>query len=462
MLRWYRTKKLCLHLRTKKFMRGKRGIIILLVGTAVVLALLATPMMIKAVPPRYLSRLPQPIQDIGAPKQEVAILPTVAVTADLSILLTPTATPTMDLPPTNTAVPAQEEITPTPEATETLPPTFTPPPPTATPIPIPPQARLEGITHKFQEWNNCGPATLAMTLSYFDIQRSQGDTAAALKPSPEDRNVSPHEMVAYVKEQTDLDALFRVNGNLQTVRRLLAAGFPVILEIGIEPPGEFQWMGWYGHYLLAVAYDDAKQQFWVYDSWLGTSEEPLKNANADGRDLTYKQAAEFWPHFNRNYIVLFEPERAGEVATIIGEDMDDTIMWQNALEELRAETASAPNNAFYWFNLGTAYNALGQHEEAAAAYDQARTIGLPWRMLWYQFGPYQAYYEAGRYEDVVLLADTTLKDRPYFEESFYYRGLAQAALGDTKAAHQDLQKAASFNPNFIPAADALASLDSGG
>lgn len=443
-------------------MTGKRGIIILLVGTAVVLALLATPMMIKAVPPRYLSRLPQPIQEMAAPKQEVAILPTVAVTADLSLLLIPTTTPTIDLPPTNTAVPAADEITPTPEATETLPPTFTPAPPTATPIPIPPQARLEGITHRFQEWNNCGPATLSMTLTYFGIQARQSETAAFLKPSPEDRNVGPREMVAYVQEETELDALFRVNGDQATIQRLIAAGFPVIMEIGIEPPGEFQWMGWYGHYMLAVAYDNTAQQFWVYDSWLGTSEEPLENANPDGRILTYEKVAEFWPHFNRNYIVLFAPEQAEEVANIIGDEIDDTIMWQHALAEIRAETAVNPENAFYWFNLGTAYNALGQYEEAAAAYDQARAIGLPWRMLWYQFGPYQAYYEAGRYEDVVLLADTTLKDRPYFEESFYYRGLAKAALGETKAARQDLQKAADFNPNFIPAADALASLDNGG
>jgi len=443
-------------------MMGKKGIMLMLVGTAVVLFLLATPMIIKAVPPRYLSRLPQPIKDLGAPKQEVAILPTVAVTADLSILLTPTATPTINLPATNTAIPASDEYTPTPEATETLPPTFTPIPPTPTKVPIPPQARLEGINHKFQEWNNCGPATLAMTLSYFDIPARQSDTATFLKPSPEDRNVSPHEMVAYVKEETELEALFRVNGDQHTIRRLLAAGFPVILEIGIEPPGDLQWMGWYGHYMLAVAYDNAKQQFWVYDSWLGTSEEPLENAHPDGRILSYKQIDEFWPHFNRNYIVLFEPDRADEVSAIIGEEIDDTVMWQNALEEVRSETAVSPENAFHWFNLGTAYNALGQYEESAAAYDQARTIGLPWRMLWYQFGPYQAYYEAGRYEDVVVLADATLKNRPYFEESFYYRGLAQAALGETKPARQDLQKAVNFNPNFIPAADALASLETGG
>jgi tetratricopeptide (TPR) repeat protein len=80
-------------------------------------------------------------------------------------------------------------------------------------------------------------------------------------------------------------------------------------------------------------------------------------------------------------------------------------------------------------------------------------------MLWYQFGPYEAYYQIGRYDDVLLLAETTLKDRPYFEESFYYKGLAQAALGDTNAARTNLQRAAAFNPNFAPAAAALAELD---
>ena len=50
-------------------------------------------------------------------------------------------------------------------------------------------------------------------------------------------------------------------------------------------------------------------------------------------------------------------------------------------------------------------------EEAAAAFDQARQIGLPWRMLWYQFGPFEAYYETGRYDEVIALADATLQTR---------------------------------------------------
>jgi tetratricopeptide (TPR) repeat protein len=79
-------------------------------------------------------------------------------------------------------------------------------------------------------------------------------------------------------------------------------------------------------------------------------------------------------------------------------------------------------------------------------------------MLWYQFGPYEAYYQTGQHEEVILLADATLKDRPYFEESYYYKGLAQAALGNTAEARENLQRAIEFNPNFAPAQSALSRL----
>ena len=354
--------------------------------------------------------------------------------------LAPTTTPVADKPEMKTAV--TDEATP-------IPPTPTsPPPPTSTPIPIPPTARLTSVDHQFQTWNNCGPATLAMTLSYFDIPLQQQDTAVVLKPDPEDRNVSPEEMTAFVNEQTAVNAISRANGRRETVQRLIAAGIPVIVEIGIDPPGEYRWLGWYGHYLLVVAYDEEAAQFWVYDSWFGTSEEPLENAHVDGRALPYIDFEAYWPHFNRNYIPLYRDDQAETVAEIIGADMDDQVMWQNALAAVQTETAVEPDNPFFWFNLGTIYNALGQYEEAATAFDQARAIGLPWRMLWYQFGPYEAYYQVGRFEDILLLAETTLKDRPYFEESYYYQGLALAALGQTDEALDSLEKAANFNPKL--------------
>jgi hypothetical protein len=60
---------------------------------------------------------------------------------------------------------------------------------------------------------------------------------------------------------------------------------------------------------------------------------------------------------------------------------------------------------------------------------------------------------------VILLAEVTLKDRPYFEESYYYKGLAEAALGNEKQAREDFEKAARFNPNFTLAISAVEQMD---
>lgn len=434
----------------------------------VALALWAVPAILKAMPSRYVARLPEPLQQLGLPEEGPAVLPTAAVPVDAAPLLQITGAPATVAPPATptpvavsdaAAGPATAVSAATAVSTATTVPATATATASPTPPPLPEAARLQGIRHQFQTWNNCGPATMAMALTYFDMNLTQEETAAVLKPNPEDRNVSPDEMAAYVNNETPQRALFRANGNLDMLRRFVANDIPVIIEIGIDPPGEFRWLGWYGHYLLVVAYDDAQRQVWVYDSWFGTSEEPLTNAHPDGRVLSYEELATYWPHFNRNYIALYTPEQADTVAAIVGPDVDDTAMWQRALGDVQSEATRQPDNAFNWFNLGTVYNALGRYEEAAAAFDEARAIGLPWRMLWYQFGPYEAYYQTGRYEEIITLADVTLKDRPYFEESYYYKGLALAALGDTQAARENLQRAVNFNPNFAPASAALAQLE---
>jgi hypothetical protein len=439
----------------------KNRLLLLGLLLAGIIAIGLLPSILRRMPTRYAMRLPEPLQALALPADPTPILPTAAAPQEAAGLLGDAA-----LPPSTTALPPSlpsRQATSGPASTElptaTSEPTHTPPaPPTPTPWPIPDAARMTGFTHVFQEWNNCGPATMVMALTYFGRVHSQRDTAMVMRPNQEDRNVTPQEMAAFVNTQDGLRAVARVNGDLDLLKRLLANEIPIIIEIGFDPPGEYQWLGWYGHYLLPVAYDDASSQIWVYDSWLGTSEVPQTNADPNGRILTYEELEAYWAQFDRSYIVLYEAEQEALVAELLGEALDDATMWDSSLARAQADAARDPNNAFYWFNLGTSYNALGRYDEAAAAYDQARAIGLPWRMLWYQFGPYEAYYQAGRHEDVVLLAETTLLDRPYFEESYYYLGLAQAALGDTSAARENLEKASAFNPNFAPAGRALAEL----
>ena len=100
-------------------------------------------------------------------------------------------------------------------------------------------------------------------------------------------------------------------------------------------------------------------------------------------------------------------------------------------------------------------NYFGDYANAAAAFDEARTVGLPWRMLWYQTGPYRAYYNAGRYSEVITLATGMLSNTPGLEESYFWRGWAQNATGDTAAAVSDFNQALAVNENFEDARAAL-------
>jgi hypothetical protein len=172
--------------------------------------------------------------------------PVARVDADVSSLLTPraTSTPTATQTPTPTPTPTQTPIHPSP--TKTRIPDGSPVRPTLTPVipPGPTQAArstpaplqsadvlLTGFRHIYQTWNNCGPATMSMNLSYYGWAGGQADAAQVLKPDPEDKNVSPHEMVAFA-QSAGFDAIARTNGSLSTIKQFVRAGIPVLVEKG--------------------------------------------------------------------------------------------------------------------------------------------------------------------------------------------------------------------------------------
>jgi tetratricopeptide (TPR) repeat protein len=314
-----------------------------------------------------------------------------------------------------------------------------------------PSVALEGITHMWQRWSNCGPATLAMQLSYFGIARTQFDVAQVVKPDPEDKNVTPEELAAYARSQ-GLHAIVRVNGDSERMRLLLSNGVPVLIETWYERGPEDSM----GHYRLLSGYDDASQEWIAFDSFVmeGVSDKlPYK-----GIRLPYGKMERLWWVFNRSYVLVYPGEWEPLVLAILGDDADDARMWQRALEQAQAAVEANPKDAFAWFNLGSDLVALGRFTEAAAAYDQARAIGLPWRMAWYQFGPYQAYFETGRYADLIALADQTIAAAGNIEEAFYWKGMGLAAQGDPIGARQAWERTLQLNPNYRLAAAALASL----
>ena len=340
-------------------------------------------------------------------------------------------------------------------------PTATPLPfPTSTSTPIPASLALDGIRHAYQKFNNCAPASLSMVLSYWGWQGDQFQTRAYLRPSFEidDKNVNPFEIVDYVKKNTEFDALWRVGGDLELLKRLLAAGYPVLIEKGLDPHDD----AWLGHYQVISGYDDSRGQFLVYDSYEGPPE---------AYGVSYDVIGQFWRHFNFVYVVIFPRDRAWEVQAILGPNNDPIQNFQHAaqLASNEANTLTGREQFFAWFNLGSSLVYLQDYAGAAQAYDTAFSLYAslpdderPWRLMWYQDGPYAAYYYTGRYQDVINLAHSTLinVDKPVLEETYYWRGMAKAALGDREGAVGDLNRAYSLNPNSTPAGKELQRMNS--
>mgnify|MGYP000856634053 FL=1 len=154
---------------------------------------------------------------VGGPSGDPA-LGLSGVTPERMPLATPVVPPPQ--PPATIAAPAA------------IPARATAPTPTPSPVPAhrPPQpaVQLSGFSHVWQKWNNCGPATLAMGLSYFGSTASQDELAAVLKGNQDDKNVSPHEMVELAHSR-GLEAMSRINGSIDTLRTLLSNGVPVLI-----------------------------------------------------------------------------------------------------------------------------------------------------------------------------------------------------------------------------------------
>lgn len=352
----------------------------------------------------------------------------------LSIIL-PTQTP-LTMLPTST-----QTSTPKPDNISEIPATPSPPPP------LPDTVSLPSPAWEQQDWNNCGPAALALYLRMYGWQGDQYSISDLLKPERADRNVNVEELIYYARTNTGwLNAEYRVAGSLIILKQFLSAGIPVMIEEGFEIDTPY-WPNddlWAGHYLLLTGYDENTQTFTGQDTYYGPD-----------RQISFQTLDENWKAFNRVYILVYPPEQEEMVKAIQGQNWDPDNNRQHALDLAKAEIMTNPDDAFAWFNLGANLVYFERYTEAAEAYDNARDRGLPQRMLRYQFSPFLAYFHALRTEDLMELTEYALQRTPNSEEALLWQGWGLYRMGETDKALKRFRAALAANSYYQDAQFAI-------
>ncbi len=371
---------------------------------------------------------------------------------------------------------AEYLLTLTPAFTETSTPTLgVTLTPTITSTPLPGSVSLSGVKYESQSGHNnyCGPTNFSMALTFWGWTGSRSIIGDVLMPGnrwdkngksgDNDKNVMPYEFQDYITENVpEMKSVLRYGGDIDVLKRLIAGGFPVIAEKGIYELDMLGKISWMGHYQFVSGYDDATHEVIVQDSYL------------DGPNfhINYDEFMNSWRAFNYLFLVVYPRERESEVVGLLGELADQDTAARIALDRAKKESITLTGNDQFWaaFNVGTSHVALREYVDAADAYDNA--FGLyselstdmtsrPYRVMWYQTGPYYAYYYSNRFLDVINLANTTLNDtisKPILEESLLWRGRAYYMAGDTQSAIADYRAALKVHMNWAPAMEALQDL----
>lgn len=316
-----------------------------------------------------------------------------------------------------------------------------------TPYPVPTAHLIPGMGLEYQTFNNCGPANVSMNLNFWNWATDQEKMRVALRTHKDDRNVMLSEMRDYILANTQgLNVILRYGGDLQVLKALVSGGYPVLIERGHTDPSD----GWMGHYTIIHAYDDATRTVTSNDTLLGTI------------TISYDELMRDWRHFDGIYIVVYPTERDADVLARLGMNADpaENLKLSLAEVETRLPQETGRELFFAWYSKGQLLVEMGDYVNAAMAFDQAFGVyadldvgpfGRPWRMTWYQIGPYLAYYHSGRFQDTLALAQQTLdnsKEPKALPETYYWAGMASAALGMNAEARVYFDKALEYHPNW--------------
>ncbi|OGC48906.1 hypothetical protein A3A69_02085 [candidate division WWE3 bacterium RIFCSPLOWO2_01_FULL_37_15] len=307
----------------------------------------------------------------------------------------------------------------------------------------PVQKILKNDSHIFQTFNNCGPASLSMTLSYFGIKVSQKEIGDDLRPyqnpqgDNDDKSVTLNELAEKATEY-GLIPYHRPNGNIELLKYFITYDIPVIAITWTKPDEDI------GHYRVVKGFDE-------------TSNELIQDDSLQGKNLRFKydDFNVLWNKFNYEYLVLVPKDKVGIAEAILGDNKEESKAWKNAVDILAKFLEKNPDDVLARFSLSISYYYKGEYKKSIEHFEMVQNK-LSKRALWYQIEPIQAYFEMENYNKVMEMSDNILNNgNRAFSELYMLRGRIYLIKGDLKNAKTEFEKAVYYNKNMEEAQEAL-------
>ena len=285
-----------------------------------------------------------------------------------------------------------------------------------------------------------------MALSYYGMNETQEEIGDALRPyqvasgDNDDKSVTLKELAEKSKEY-DLIPYHRPMGNIEMIKYFITYDIPIIARTWTKSNEDI------GHYRVVKGYDDSLEILIQDDSLQG------KNL-----EYSYEDFNILWKKFNYEFLVLVPKDKIEIAEKILGENADEMIAWKSAVNFSENKLKQDPDDIYSGFNLSVALKNIGQYKKSVEEFEKVESL-LPFRTLWYQIDPIEAYFEIGNYERVFEITDKILNNQNRaFSELYMLRGKSYQKLGNLESARSEYEKAVLYNQSLKEAQETLNSI----
>jgi len=231
---------------------------------------------------------------------------------------------------------------------------------------LPLTQRIGPLTFISQTLNNCGPASVAEVLDFYDVHKTQAQVAQVLRPQLPTYGMSLYGVPFYA-ESVGMRSYEAVGGTDQVLKAFIANGIPVIVSDLVSKTERIR------HFRPIDGYDDSAGYFIGTDPYLGPNHK-----------IAYSDFDDLWSISNNRWVIVYPPDKQPVVDSVLAQYWDHATALQQGLQHAQQRLATQPNMPWSWLEMADMQIDAGDYNDAASNLQKGMSIGVPFEGHWLQ------------------------------------------------------------------------------